>query len=153
MATLRLASVEDAALITAHRHLMFAANDFAPDERLSAMDAAFEPWVRERLADGRYVGLLLEEDGAVLAGGGIFFGDFPPHFLHLEAGRPYLLNFYSAPEARGRGFAKQILQASIDLCRERGYHVITLHASRFGKPIYETFGFEQTNEMMLKLDE
>jgi GNAT superfamily N-acetyltransferase len=151
MATLRHATVDDAELISQHRHRMFADNAFATEERLDAMDAAFEPWVRERLADGRYVNIFLEEDGVVLAGGGIFFGDFPPHFLHLHAARPYLLNFYSAPEARGRGFAKQILTACIDLCRERGYDVTTLHASPFGRPIYEKFGFEQTNEMMLKL--
>jgi predicted acetyltransferase len=41
--------------------------------------------------------------------------------------------------------------ACIDLSRERGYDVTTLHASPFGRPIYEKFGFEQTNEMMLKL--
>ncbi len=152
MPTLRHATVHDASLITHHRHLMFAANNFATEERLTAMDAVFEPWVRERLADGRYVNIFLEEGGVVLAGGGIFFGDFPPHFLHLEPCRPYLLNFYSAPEARGRGFAKQILQACVDLCRERGFDVITLHASPFGKPIYEKFGFEQTNEMMLKIN-
>ncbi len=129
---------------------MFAANGFATEERLSEMDAVFEPWVRERLADGRYAGVLLEEDGVVLAGGGVFFGDFPPHYLHLEPCRPYLLNFYTADEARGRGFAKSILKACVDLCHERGYSVITLHASKFGRPIYERFGFEQTNEMMLK---
>jgi hypothetical protein len=28
--------------------------------------------------------------------------------------------------------------------------VVTLHASKFGKPIYEKNGFKQTNEMMLK---
>jgi len=151
MPTIRQATVEDTKLITEHRHAMFTANEFATEERLNAMDANFEPWVRERLADGRYVGLLLEEDGEVMASGGIFFGDFPPHYLHTEAGRPYLLNFYTADKARGKGYAKRILQAATDLCRERGYKVITLHASPFGKPIYEKAGFTQTNEMMLKL--
>ena len=150
MPTIRQATVEDAALITNHRHRMFAANNFATEDRLSEMDLQFQPWVCERLTDGRYVGLLLEENGAVQASGGIFFEDFPPHYLHTEPVRPYLLNFYTADEARGKGYAKRILQACTDLCRERGYKVITLHASRFGKPIYEQAGFEPTNEMMLK---
>ncbi|MEZ2348539.1 N-acetyltransferase family protein [Terriglobus sp. RCC_193] len=151
MPTLRHATIDDATLIGEHRHAMFIANEFATEEQLAAMDANFLPWVHERLADGRYVGLLLEEDGKVMASGGIFFMDFPPHYLHTEPGRPYLLNFYTAEEARGKGYAKRILQASIDLCRERGYKVITLHASPFGKPIYEKANFAQTNEMMLKL--
>ena len=151
MPTIRRATVEDAQLIGQHRHAMFTATQSDMEEQLATMDANFLPWVAERLADGRYVGILLEEDGKVMASGGVFFSDFPPHFLHVEAGRPYLTNFYTADEARGKGYATLILQASIDVCRERGYKAITLHASRFGKPIYEKAGFEQTNEMMLKL--
>ncbi len=151
MPTLRYATPNDTSLIAQHRHAMFSDNGFATEEHLSAMDANFEPWVRERLADGRYVGLLLEEDDKAVASAGIFFMDFPPHHLHLEAGRPYLLNFYTAPEARGQGYAKQLLKACTDLCRERGYKVVVLHASKFGKPIYEKVGFAPTSEMMLKL--
>ncbi len=152
MPTLRRATEADAALIAVHRHSMFTDNAFAPEERLDGMDANFLPWVRERLADGRYVGLLLEEDGAVLASAGIHFNDFPPHYLHIEPGRAYLLNFYTAPEARGRGFAKQLLATCVDECRVRGSKVVSLHASKYGRPIYEKFGFTQTNEMMLKLE-
>lgn len=152
MHILRRATPDDAALIAAQRHSMFTDNAFVPEEQLQTMDANFEPWVRERLGDGSYVGLLIEEDGAVLAGAGIFFADFPPHFLDVNAGRPYLTNFYTAPEARGRGFAKQMLAACVDVCRERGHRVVVLHASRFGRPIYEQFGFTQTNEMLLRLE-
>ena len=152
MPTIRQATIADARLITEHRHRMFTANNFATEARLNEMDASFEPWVRERLADGRYIGLFLaDDDGTIQASGGIFFADFPPHFLHTQPCRPYLLNFYTTDEARGKGYAKRILQACTDLCQERGYPVITLHASPFGRPIYEKAGFEQTNEMMLKL--
>ena len=151
MPTLRRATEADAELIAAHRHSMFTDNQFATEERLHAMDANFLPWVRERLADGRYAGLLLEEDGTAIASAGVHFNDFPPHYLHTGPGRAYLLNFYTAPEARGRGFAKQLLAACVDECRERGSNVVVLHASPFGRPIYELFGFTQTNEMMLEL--
>ena len=152
MPTLRRATEADAALITAHRHSMFTDNDFTTEEQLAAMDANFGPWVRQRLADGSYVGFLIEEDGAVLASAGVFFADFPPHFLDVNAGRPYLTNFYAAPAARGRGFAKQLLVACVEECRSRGVKAVVLHASKFGRPIYEKFGFKPTNELMLKLE-
>ena len=152
MPTLRRATEADAALITAHRHSMFTDNKFAAEDRLNAMDANFLRWVGERLQDGRYVGFLLEEGDKSLASAGIHFNDFPPHFMHTEQGRAYLLNFYTAPVARGRGFAKQLLAACVSECRDRGSKVIVLHASPFGRPIYERFGFTQTNEMMLKLE-
>jgi GNAT superfamily N-acetyltransferase len=152
MPTLRHATVNDAALIAAHRHNMFADNHFAREARFAEMDTAFEPWVRERIADGRYVGLLLEEDGQVLAGAGIYFMDFPPHWMDTQPTRAYLLNFYTAPEARGRGFAKELLKLAVEECRTRGIGVVTLHASPFGRPIYEKFGFKQSTEMMLRIE-
>lgn len=150
MPTIRRATIADAALITQHRHRMFADNHFTTEERLCEMDAAFEPWVRAHLSDGSYIGLFLEEDGNVLSAGGIYLMDFPPHWMDAEPLRAYLLNFYTVPEARGRGYAKQILEAAVVECRTRGPRVITLHASRFGRPIYERFGFTQSTEMMLR---
>ena len=130
---------------------MFADNHFTSEDRLNSMDATFEPWVRERLADGRYVGLLLEADGRCMAAGGIFFPDFPPHWMHTQAERPYLLNFYTAPDARGYGYARRILEAAIEFCRQRNVAVISLHASPMGRPLYEQHGFETSTEMLLRL--
>jgi ribosomal protein S18 acetylase RimI-like enzyme len=163
--TLRRATPDDAAIITAQRHQMFADNELATEAAYNTMDLNFEPWVRERLADGRYVGLFLEEAAGaleeesiaphtskptLLAACGIFFGDFPPHFLDPNPIRAYLLNFYTAPQARGRGLATQLLQHAVDECKKANVRVITLHASKFGKPIYEKFGFTQNNEMILR---
>ena len=150
MPTLRRATPADAALITAQRHQMFADNNLATEARYAEMNLAFEPWVRERLADGRYVGLFLEEENSLLAACGIFFQDFPPHYLDPAPLRGYLLNFYTAPQARGRGLATQLLKHAVDECHARNVNVITLHASKFGKPIYEKFGFLRNNEMILK---
>jgi GNAT superfamily N-acetyltransferase len=157
MPTLRRATPDDAPIITQQRHLMFADNKLATEDRYAEMNLAFEPWVRERLADGRYTGLFLEEEGVaasdkptVLAACGIFYMDFPPHFLDPAPIRAYLLNFYTAPEARGRGYARQLLQLAVDECHARNVAVITLHASKFGRPIYEQFGFTQNNELILR---
>jgi GNAT superfamily N-acetyltransferase len=149
MPTLRRATVSDAALITEHRRRMFAEMEVATEARLREMGLAFEPWVRTHLADGTYVGLFLEEDGKVLTAAGIYFMEFPPHWMDPEPLRAYLLNFYTTPEARGRGYAKQILEAAVAECRAHGSRVITLHASRFGRTIYERFGFTASTEMML----
>ncbi len=152
MPTLRRATTSDAAVITHHRHAMFADNAFCPEDRLSALDAVFEPWVREHLANGKYVGLLIEDDTtkAILAGAGIFFHEFAPHWMDLTPQRGYLLNFYTAPEARGQGLANQLLREAVEIVRARGLELVTLHASKFGRPIYEQYGFKQSTEMMLR---
>ena len=150
MPTLRRATPDDAPLITHQRHLMFADNNLATEALYTQMDLAFEPWVRTRLADGRYTGLFLEEDNTILAACGIFYMDFPPHYLDPAPTRAYLLNFYTAPQARGRGYANQLLAESVAVCKQNNVAVITLHASKFGRPIYEQFGFTQNNELILK---
>ena len=156
MLAFRFAGVEDAGLIAAQRRQMYVDNELATEERYAEMEEAFEPWVRERLADGRYVGVFAEEDGAdgpvVVAAAGIFFMDFPPHWIDVGPVRAYLLNFYTAAEARGRGLATELLGRCVEECRRRKVGVVTLHASKFGRPVYERFGFKQHNEMVLRLD-
>jgi hypothetical protein len=39
----------------------------------------------------------------------------------------------------------------IDWCRTQGFMNVTLHASDKGRPLYESLGFEPTNEMRLDL--
>jgi GNAT superfamily N-acetyltransferase len=132
---------------------MFSDNQFTTEGRLETMDAAFEPWVRAALADSSYIGLFIEQDSEILAGAGIYFMPFPPHWMHDEPRRAYLLNFYVQPEARGHGFAKQLLRACLAICRDKEVSVVTLHASPYGRPIYEQHGFKASTEMMLRLDE
>lgn len=128
---------------------MFRDNAVASGDVLETMDRAFEPWVRVRLIDERYVGLLLEENGVVLAGAGIFFCDFPPHWRHVEPVRAYVLNVYTEPAARGRGFAKDLMQRVLSECETRGVSTVTLHASPQGRPVYVGLGFKETEEMLL----
>jgi GNAT superfamily N-acetyltransferase len=71
--------------------------------------------------------------------------------MDIEPRRAYLLNFYTAPEARGHGYANQLLRAAVHECRHLGIGVVTLHASQYGRPIYEKFGFKSSTEMMLRL--
>ena len=148
--TTRLATVADAELIATQRRQMFVDSGQAESEAMNSMAQNCIAWVRPRLENGSYVGWIMEEYEAVAASAGLWIMDFPPHFLHPEPGRAYLLNFYTAPASRGRGLAGQLLQLAIAEATRRNIKVVTLHASKFGRPIYERNGFTQTNEMMLR---
>ncbi len=145
----RPATLADAELIAQHRAHMFADSGQSSLDALTEMSANFVAWVRPRLADGRYIGWLVEDEGAVIAGAGLWLMDFPPHWMDPEPIRAYLLNFYVDPAFRGRGLAQQMLDIAVAEAHRRGIQVVSLHASRLGRPIYERSGFEPTNEMIL----
>ena len=149
---IRRAGVEDAEAIGEQRHRMFVDSGQADDARMQTVISNFVPWVRAKLADGKYVGWLGEEDGRLVAGAGMWVMDFPPHFMDAEPRRAYLLNFYVDPAMRGRGTARELLDLAVGEARRLGIAVVSLHASKFGKPIYERYGFVGSTEMILRLD-
>ncbi len=148
----RVATAADAALIAGQRRAMFTDAVFPVPTSLDAMEARFVPWVRERLADGSYRGWIMEDAGVPIAGAGLWVMEFPPHFLDIEPARGYLLNFYVAPSHRRLGLAQQLLETAVAEGRRLRLRVLTLHASKFGRPLYERHGFRLNNEMVLLSD-
>ncbi len=150
MAETRRATVADAEAIAEQRVLMFVDAGVADMAHMEQMHANFVPWVQARLEDDSYIGWLVEEEGKLLGGAGLWVMEWPPHFMDAEPRRAYLLNFYVAPENRGRGLARELVDLAVKEVTARGIKVVTLHASKWGKPVYERYGFKMSNEMMLR---
>jgi GNAT superfamily N-acetyltransferase len=150
MADIRRATAVDAEAIGQQRLRMFVDADVKFTVPMETMVANFVAWVRPKLEDDTYVGWLAEEDGCLVAGAGLWVMDWPPHFMDEQPLRAYLLNFYVAPEMRRQGLARKLLTLAVDEAKARGIRVVTLHASKFGKPVYEQYGFKMSNEMMLR---
>ncbi len=55
------------------------------------------------------------------------------------------------PEYRRQGIGSRLLKEALDFARSEGITHATLHASKSGRSLYESFGFEDTNEMRLAL--
>jgi GNAT superfamily N-acetyltransferase len=150
MAEIRRATVADAAAIGEQRVRMFEDAGFSTQAQMEQMLANFVVWVRPKLEDGSYAGWLVEQDGRPVGGAGLWVMEWPPHFLDAEPRRAYLLNFYVAPGMRRQGLAQKLLALAVAEARARGIKVVTLHASKFGKPVYQQNGFSMSNEMMLR---
>jgi len=146
--TLRAATAADAAHIAAQREAMFT--DMGTEYRETV--AQFAPWVKRHLQAGTYVGWFVEQGGQVVAGAGLLLHDWSPHFLDPQPLRAYLQNVYTLPEHRGRGLARALTQQAIAETRSRGIRTLSLHASQYGRPLYEKLGFVATNEMRLVLE-
>jgi GNAT superfamily N-acetyltransferase len=149
MLNTRTATPDDAPLLTAHRHAMFADMGKVTGETLGAMSLHFAPWLRRKLTEGRYLGWIIEFDDRPVASAGLFLLEWPPHPLDPSSDyRAYLLNMYVEPTHRRQGIAKHLVHLCLDESRRRGLRIAALHASEAGRPVYESFGFAPTNEML-----
>jgi len=151
--TIRLATVEDVPIIVHHRRAMFTDMGHTDPAGLDAMCESFAPYLVRAIAEGTYRGWLAQTgDGRVVAGGGLIVHEWPSRpVIPAKPCRAYILNLYTKPEYRGRGIARRIVTEIIEWCRTQGLSSVSLHASTAGRHLYETMGFEPTNEMRLRL--
>jgi GNAT superfamily N-acetyltransferase len=149
---IRTAHHGDLKHIVHHRRAMFEEMGYRDPAVLDQVDKSSREYFGEALRTGAYKAWLAEDpSGHVLAGGGIVIADWPGYPGESLAKRAWILNMYTEPEARRRGIANKLLEVIIDWCRTAGFRTVSLHASPAGRPVYESAGFQQTNEMRLTL--
>ncbi len=149
---IREATTDDIKIVMHHRRSMFFDMGYRDEAALAAMVATSEPFFLKGLSMGSYRGWFVEEPaGKVIAGGGIIILDYHSSPLDPLAKRPVIVNMFTEPEFRRRGLARKLMNIMIDWCKKEGFGTVLLHASDEGRPLYESLGFEQTNEMRLKL--
>jgi GNAT superfamily N-acetyltransferase len=149
---IRTAGVEDLTHVLHHRRAMFEEMGFLDKAVLADVDALSEEYFREALKKDTYKGWLAEHaKGQVVGGGGIVVADWPGYFGEHHAKRVWILNMYTEPAARRSGVAKRLLETMLNWCRINKFASVSLHPSSAGRPLYESMGFGQTNEMVLKL--
>ena len=155
--SIRQAVIDDAKVIARHRAAMFRdMGDLSGDDVLRLENAAFVH-LRQMMAERRYLGWLVERDGEVVAGAGhgevvagagIIISQLLPRPGAIEGGAQALIaNVYCEPEHRRRGLARALMMAMLDWCKRARMAKVVLHASPDGRPLYESMGFVQTNEM------
>ena len=150
---IRETNADDVEEILWHRRQMFYDMGHQDEAMLQAILDSSRPYIKRYLAELSYRGwFAIAPDGHVAAGAGVLIsplvsGPFSPHDVH----RAYLLNVYTYPKFRKRGLARALTQKAIDWCRAEGFKVLWLHTSKSGRPLYESLGFEATNEMRLIL--
>jgi GNAT superfamily N-acetyltransferase len=69
----------------------------------------------------------------------------PPNFRTIEG---YILNVYVAPDWRHKGIASALTHAAIEHARRARFARLRLHASPFGRAVYERAGFHGRDDEM-----
>ena len=149
---IRRASLRDLGLLVRHRRGMW--KDIAQFSKadLDAADRAYRHWARTQMKSNRFAGFIVDVDGKPVASGCVWIMHVQPRPNWKGTEAAYLLSMYTEPAHRGRGQGARIVREAIRYAKVRGIHVMLLHASPFGEPIYQRLGFERTKEMRLFLD-
>ena len=150
----RLATVDDAEIISWHRARMFSDMGEIPPHLFEQFRTTSRDRVRELFKSGEYVGWLASPAGKpeqIVAGAGAQLRRVLPHPADEKAfaqGRQaVIINVFTEPEWRRKGLAALLLEHIIQWSREQKLDRLLLHASEQGRALYERLGFVSTNEM------
>jgi GNAT superfamily N-acetyltransferase len=148
---IRTATVDDAGTVARHRATMFLNMGAVTPDQAEVLRAESERWLADLFAKGGYVGWLCHHGAAIVAGAGVLLHDMGPRPGCFHVGRAaHVVNVYTEPDHRRRGLARRLMLTVLDWCAEQGIDQVTLTASRDGKALYETLGFEPVSEMKLR---
>jgi GNAT superfamily N-acetyltransferase len=154
--TIREATPADIPEILRQRCAMYEAmaNEnaaYRDPKALSAMVSVSTVYLAKAMPEGSFRAWLASAGDRIVAGAAIIISPWPAHPYDLECRRATILNVYTNPDYRRRGIARQLLETIIAWCRRQGFARVDLHASHDGRHLYESLGFEPSNEMRLKL--
>ncbi len=148
----RSVTLDDIPDVVEFRTRMFRELGWRNEQRLLEVEPLFAAYLAEALPAGDCAGMVaeyLDADGVVRPAGTVVlvWQRVPPGVRNLAGIQAYALGMYVLPEMRRRGVARTLMLKSIDCAADHGASLVTLHASEFGRPLYERLGFTLTDEM------
>lgn len=148
---IREATPDDIPEILRQRRAMYLDMDYADSPELAQMVSTCEQYLYKAMREGSFRSWLALSSDEIVGGGAVLISPWPSHPYDLECRRATILNVYVYPEFRRQGIARQLMQTMIAWCRDEKFGQVNLHASKDGGHLYDSLGFEPTNEMKLKL--
>jgi GNAT superfamily N-acetyltransferase len=151
--TIRQGTLDDVETVVAHRRCMFVDMGHRDDDAMQRMGEEFRPWLVRKMQRGEYLAwFAVDPEGAIVAGAGLWLMDWPPHMIGPGPWRGNILNVYTRPECRRMGLAGRLMDAALAWCLLNKVRTVILHASEDGRNLYQSMGFQPTNEMRILLD-
>jgi len=139
MATLRLATVADAAALTRLRGFMHASMGDSPSaEWVQLCTEAFA----RRLASEDFRAYVVDDGGRLVASGVGWLDEHLPSPYLLSGMRGHIASMSTDPDHRRRGYARQVFQALMDWFSSMDIKRVDLRATEDGRVLYEQFGFQ-----------
>jgi GNAT superfamily N-acetyltransferase len=144
----RPATLDDVDAIVHHRLAMFA--EMGTQVDVGPVETAFRRWLVDMLSAGTYLAWVVEGAGhEVVGGGGLTILPWPPGPHDVGGRLAFVYNVYTEPAHRRRGLARLLMETIHAWCRENGIGVVGLNASRDGRTLYESMGYQPAASPMM----
>lgn len=148
----KTATSEDIAeLMQIRLEMLREVNDLSPDYVFSE---EFCLYSRDYFLNGQHTTVIAvdekdEENGKTIGCATLCYIEMMPTFSHPTGRRSHLMNVYTAPDYRGQGIARRMVEMLIEEARRRGVTEISLDATTSGRPLYRKLGFQDSEECMV----
>lgn len=143
------AAAADIDLLTETRiTVLKAANKLPPDTDMSEVERQSYEYYRQALSDGTHIAYLVFDGSRFAGAGGVSFYRVMPTYHNPSGRKAYIMNMYTDPDYRRKGIARGTLDRLISDIRERGITSVSLEATEMGRPLYEKYGFVQSEDEM-----
>ena len=164
MIRIRIATLADIPSIARHRTQMFLEMGRIQAPAVGPLADATVEYRKRALPSGEYLGWMavLDADASRVVGGAgvqrrrvLPFG-FPDGSI-ASGDQAIVVNVFCEAEMRRKRVARALMETVIAWAKAERMDSLVLHASSDGRPLYESLGFAQTNEMrfveMLRADQ
>lgn len=115
-----------------------------PDKnRQNTLKNELENYFRNELSSNRFFAYLIECDNQPVSFGAVVIKSIPGDFSNSTYLEGDILNMYTIPEARKKGYAGVILDAILKESKKRGISKLSLHTTKVGEHLYRNSGFSE----------
>ena len=151
---IRPATLDDIDVLITLRLTMFRAMGFDDDSLLERIAVTCRTYFEQHLPTAQFRAWVADTTSSVVASIGLVVHSIPPSPRNQIGQEGYLMNLVTLPGWRRQGIARALLIHVVEVLREEGIPVASLHTSADGRELYENLGFsilEDGPEMVLKL--
>ncbi|PKO96070.1 MAG: hypothetical protein CVU12_07030 [Bacteroidetes bacterium HGW-Bacteroidetes-7] len=150
--TLQKIGIEQIELLTKYRleYLTEMQGELSREYK-AELEKGLNEYFREAMEGERFFAFMALQGEKVVSFGAMVIKKIPGDAnkpLYLEGD---ILNMYTLPEERRKGYSAVILQELIDEAWRRGISKISLHTSKDGEKLYRKFGFSEPHYPVLEL--
>jgi len=128
----------------------FAAIGHPAEENREEIEASLRSYFERHIGKDCFV-LALQESDEIIASGYLTVNEIPANRNALNGLSGTLLNLFTYPSHRGKGYGTALIEAIKAEARNRNLSFIDLYATEQGTPLYEKTGFVPSSYQAMRL--